>query len=71
MQWDCRKGSIVEFSEKPIASIPFRKINWQNAREVQLHDAITENVKIYIKTCIDTHLEKIHTLFHQLFEILK
>ena len=36
------KGSIVEFSEKPISSIPFRKINWGLPRERQLHDNISE-----------------------------
>ena len=35
------KGDIVEFSEKPLASIPFRKIKWENAHEVRLHDKIT------------------------------
>lgn len=35
------KGGIVEFSEKPINSIPLRRIDWQQAREVALHDAIT------------------------------
>lgn len=36
------KGGIVEFSEKPINSIPLRRIDWQVAREVALHAAITQ-----------------------------
>lgn len=36
------KGSIVEFSEKPISSIPFRKINWGVTRERLLHDKISD-----------------------------
>ena len=28
------KGNIVEFSEKPISSIPFRVIDWSNENEV-------------------------------------
>lgn len=28
------KGAIVEFSEAPIASIPFHSINWNNEEEV-------------------------------------
>ncbi|MGB0931432.1 MAG: Eco57I restriction-modification methylase domain-containing protein, partial [Chitinophagales bacterium] len=31
------KGSIVEFSEKPIASIPFKRINWADTSEVKIH----------------------------------
>jgi adenine-specific DNA-methyltransferase len=36
------KGNIVEFSEKPISSIPFKVINWDNSEEVALHDTITD-----------------------------
>ena len=39
------KGNIVEFSEKPLASIPFRKINWENEREKAAHERITTLVK--------------------------
>ncbi len=35
------KGNIVEFSEKPLSSIPFRAINWEDEEEVALHDVIT------------------------------
>jgi adenine-specific DNA-methyltransferase len=35
------KGNIVEFSEKPLSSIPFRRIRWNDRHEVQLHDRIT------------------------------
>lgn len=34
------KGNIVEFSEKPIASIPFRRIDWRRNDEVSLHNKI-------------------------------
>jgi len=36
------KGSIVEFSERPFASIPFRKIDWNNNPEIVIHNSITE-----------------------------
>jgi adenine-specific DNA-methyltransferase len=36
------KGNIVEFSEKPISSIPFRVVNWSNGEEVALHNNITD-----------------------------
>jgi adenine-specific DNA-methyltransferase len=35
------KGDIAEFSERPLASIPFRSINWDDAAERELHDTIT------------------------------
>lgn len=44
--WLCHKGivkgNIVEFSERPLSSIPFRAINWADKSEVALHDAITK-----------------------------
>jgi len=39
------KGGIAEFSERPLASIPFRQICWSDPREVDLHDAISELVQ--------------------------
>lgn len=44
------KGNIVEFSEKPIASIPFRKIDWNNKEEVSLHHQITHLTQQFIDT---------------------
>ncbi len=44
------KGEIVEFSEAPIASIPFRRINWQSNNEIALHNRIGDSVKKYIRT---------------------
>ena len=43
------KGNIVEFSEKPISSIPFRVIDWSNENEVELHNSISEQTKNYLK----------------------
>lgn len=34
------KGDVVEFSEKPLASIPFRTIDWNKNEEVLIHDKI-------------------------------
>ncbi len=39
------KGGIAEFSERPLASIPFRSINWDDAAERELHDTITSIMK--------------------------
>jgi adenine-specific DNA-methyltransferase len=60
------KGNIVEFSEKPIASIPFRKIDWQNDVEITLHDAIVEATELYLNTKNEIHLNQINDLFNQL-----
>lgn len=45
-----RKGDIIEFSEKPVSLIPYRKINFQNQKEVELHDTISSLVQKYIQT---------------------
>ena len=63
------KGNIVEFSEKPIASIPFRCIDWSNPNEVLLHDNITNLTKQYLENKQQTDLEAINHSFNQLFEI--
>lgn len=36
------KGGVAEFSERPLASLPFRYIDWDNPAEVRIHDAITK-----------------------------
>lgn len=63
------KGSIVEFSEKPIASIPFRKINWQNTNEAALHQQITQQVKAYIKHPKTALVEEIRQLIDGLLQL--
>ena len=39
------KGGIAEFSERPLSSLPFRKIDWQNDDEIQIHSQITNLMK--------------------------
>lgn len=63
------KGNIVEFSEKPIASIPFRVIDWTKKNEVELHNLISEKTKEYLKNQDNSLLEIINQLFNQLFDI--
>ncbi len=62
------KGNIVEFSEKPIASIPFKMIGWNNEKEVSLHNSITELTQKYIATQEKKVFDKINQSFIQLFE---
>ncbi len=44
------KGNIVEFSAKPLKSIPFRKIDWSNPFEVECHDKIERSTKLFLKS---------------------
>lgn len=62
------KGSIVEFSEKPISSIPFKKIDWNNKYETKLHNQITKSTKDYLKTQNAGLLDKINDLFDSLLQ---
>ena len=60
------RGNIVEFSERPIASIPFRKIDWNNKFEIEIHNKVVEFVKKYIKTHNKKVLDKINVQFERL-----
>ena len=62
------KGSIVEFSEKPISSIPFKKIDWNDKNERKLHDEITDLTHLYLKNNDDIVLDKIRSLFDKLLK---
>lgn len=60
------KGNIVEFSEKPTASIPFRKINWEDSTEVTLHNNISQLVIKYIENPQPALLKQITQLIDSL-----
>jgi adenine-specific DNA-methyltransferase len=63
------KGNIVEFSEKPISSIPFRPINWGKSEEIELHDQITTLTRRYIEKKESNVLNKINYSVNQLINI--
>jgi adenine-specific DNA-methyltransferase len=63
------KGNIVEFSEKPISSIPYRVIDWTNEKEVELHNSISEQTKNYLKNQDKSLLDQINQSFNKLFSI--
>lgn len=63
------KGNIVEFSEKPISIIPFRKINWGNREEVQIHDEITMLLTKYCSNLDTQIINKIESLISKLLNI--
>ena len=61
------KGHIVEFSEAPIASIPFRPINWNSPNEIAIHDRITKAVNTYLTTHDKSLITEINDCFNTLF----
>lgn len=63
------KGNIVEFSEKPISSIPFRAIDWQNEQEVLLHDKISELCQKYIINQTNESQEQLNQAVETLFKL--
>lgn len=61
------KGNIVEFSEKPLASIPIKRIDWKNEHEVKLHAEITSWCKNYITSQSDNSLKNLNEKVAALF----
>ena len=62
------KGGVVEFSERPLASIPFRTIDWENLVEVALHQQITDACKHYVASGEVHWRTKITATLQQLLE---
>ncbi|MBI4647862.1 MAG: N-6 DNA methylase [Bacteroidia bacterium] len=62
------KGNIIEFSEKPITSIPFRTIDWKNEKEIEIHNQITETCKVLIQTKNNDLITVINNFIDKLFE---
>lgn len=62
------KGGIAEFSERPLASIPFREIDWASDTEVKIHNEIAEIVKLTFKKKLDKEnsIKSLHELFKKL-----
>lgn len=60
------KGEVVEFSEAPIASIPYRRINWDDISEVELHNQITRMVQNGLNGRASLSIEKINSLINKL-----
>ena len=61
------KGAIVEFSEMPLASIPYRQINWEDEFEIEIHEKITNEVKSLMKDGQQERINELETLFNKLF----
>lgn len=63
------KGEIVEFSETPIANIPYMPIDWNNSEEIILHEKITKEVKDLLEAGSNQHIQHINHLFNTLFYV--
>lgn len=63
------KGEIVEFSEAPLSSIPYRCINWNDEKEVKCHNDIVKYTQQYVDTKDIKNLSfieaKLNTLFYE------
>jgi adenine-specific DNA-methyltransferase len=62
------KGNIIEFSEKPISSIPFRAIDWENKKEIEIHNTITEVCQEFVQTKNVKLLNTINNFIDKLFD---
>ncbi|MHB8192943.1 MAG: Eco57I restriction-modification methylase domain-containing protein [Bellilinea sp.] len=60
------KGNIVEFSEKPLASLPVKLINWENENEIILHNNISSIMKEYIVSKNRSILEELNSNLQKL-----
>ncbi len=60
------KGNIVEFSERPISSIPFRKIDFSDENEVSIYEEISRLTKYYIENREEIILDRINDLFDKI-----
>lgn len=71
--WLCnngtRKGDIIEFSYKPVASIPYRKIDFSNKKEKDLHDKIVQLADRYSEKEDISDLDKIDNIIKELLKI--
>jgi adenine-specific DNA-methyltransferase len=61
------RGTVAEFSEAPLKSIPFRKINWNKSDEVEIHDQIVSLAK-KMKSFEGKEKKKIEELFNKLIK---
>ncbi len=60
------KGGIAEFSERPLASLPFRPINWSDKKEVKIHTALTDLLRHHSEHDIQELEVEVKSLFSQL-----
>lgn len=65
-----RRGGVLEFSERPLASIPMRLINWEDQRDVSMHNEVVEHVEnILGEGKPEPHSDKIETIVSELYGV--
>ncbi|MFX1505504.1 MAG: Eco57I restriction-modification methylase domain-containing protein [Promethearchaeota archaeon] len=64
------RGGVVEFSEEPLKRIPFRLINWESAKECQIHDEIVKLVNeiIISRSKGESKISNINELISELLD---
>ena len=65
------KGGVAEFSERPLAALPVRVINWEIPREIEIHDTcvrIMKNVRAKGQISNDQRMQLLASI-HELLEI--
>lgn len=60
------KGGVVEFSERPLSMIPFRRIDFSLARERELHDAISAASRALVRGDDPAALTTVEAGFNEL-----
>lgn len=63
-----KKGDVIEFSEKPISSIPYRSIDFNQEDECQIYQQIVKLMQSYMLNQAEQNLTKIAQLFTQLIK---
>ena len=63
------RGGVAEFSEEPISSIPFRKINWKESKEVKIHNKISSYGAERFKANISMDHKTVNQLSKKIIEL--
>jgi adenine-specific DNA-methyltransferase len=63
------KGGVVEFSERPLASIPFRRIDFSSRKERELHDRIAELAHSFAAVETEVNQPEMDALFSELLAV--
>jgi adenine-specific DNA-methyltransferase len=65
-----RRGGVLEFSERPLASIPVRLIDWSNENDVNLHAEIVNTVDELLETKeINKYKKKLEERIERLYNV--
>jgi len=61
------RGGVYDFSEKPLASIPILRINWNNANEIKLYEEIIKTARdIVMKGLSETLMKELNDIVQKM-----